>query len=84
MKARNATPRIGKLNGALQRLQEVSAKLSYAWKFGGNCWKTLATCVKSTCAYVVSNAELNKLDELYAKVNSHLIEVDKLAGAAGL
>ena len=74
-------PRLGKLVGALQCLQGVSALLSTAWKKGNKTWTELIANTARVCRYIQSNPEI-KLDEaLKTKIDCHLDDVLKFAAA---
>jgi len=74
-------PKLGKLVGALQCLQGVSALLSTAWKKGSRTWTELIANTARVCRYIQSNSEI-KLDiELKTRIEGHLDDVLKFAAA---
>jgi len=75
--------KVGKLNGALQNLQLLSAKMASAWKFGGKCWKTLAASIKHIVADVAANTEIHEWKEINDKINAHFEEVKMFAQLHG-
>jgi len=76
-------PKLGRLNGVLQCLQEVSARLSRAWRSGGKFWTSLSSHIHKACNYTRLNSELNEMEELKTLVAQHLQDVNTFAETAG-
>jgi len=76
-------PKLGRLNGVLQCLQEVSARLSKAWRCGGKFWVTLSSHIHKACNYTRLNSELNEMDQLKDLIAQHLHDVNTFAATTG-
>jgi len=77
------TPKLGRLSGALQCLQHVSAKMARAWRVGNSCWASLTACVARACTYTQQNVEIDECESLKDKVAAHLQEVLAFAAESG-